>query len=114
MLFKTPNSKTLPVNLLLIFRGCNIEKVSSIKLLGVIVNEHLFWKEHIMLMYKTLRQIFCIIVKIKPNRNEKTLLMFYHSLFMSRIRYCIPSWCFGNETLIDKLPYKDCSTNLKE
>ena len=65
MLFKTPNSKTLPVNLFLIFRGCNIEKVSSIKLLGVSVNEHLSWKEHIMLMYKTLRQIFLQLCKVK-------------------------------------------------
>ena len=85
------------------FRGCNIEKASSIKLLGVIVNEHLSWKEHIMLIYKKLRQIFCVIVKIKPNLNEKTLLMLYHSLLMSNICYCISSWCFGNETLIDKL-----------
>ena len=103
ILFRTPNSKTPPINLFLTFRGCNIEKVSSIKLLGVIVNEHLSWKEHIMLIYKKLRQIFCIIVKIKPNLNEKTLLMLYHSLFMTHIRYCISSWCFGNETLIDKL-----------
>ena len=29
--------------------------------------------------------------------------MLYHSLFMSHIRYCISSWCFRNETLIDKL-----------
>ena len=28
--------------------------------------------------------------------------MLYHSLFKSHIR-CISSWCFGNETLIDKL-----------
>ena len=86
ILFRTPNSNTRPINLFLTFRGCNIEKVSSIKLLGVIVNEHLSWKEHIMLIYKRLRQIFCIIVKIKPNLNEKTLLMLYHSLFMTHIR----------------------------
>ena len=103
MLFRTPNSKTPPVNFFLTFGGCNIEKVSSIKLLGVIVNKHLSWKEYMMLIYIKLRQIFCIIVKIKPNLNEKTLLMLYHSLFMSHIRYCISSWCFGNETLIDKL-----------
>ena len=34
---------------------------------------------------------------------KKTLPMLYHSLFMSHIRYCRSSWCFGNETLIDKL-----------
>ena len=56
-----------------------------------------------MLIYKKLRQFFCIIVKIKPNLNEKTLLMLDYFLFMSYIRYCISSWCFGNETLIDKL-----------
>ena len=48
LLFRTPNSKTRPINLFSTFRGCNIEKVSSLKLLGVIVNEHLSWKEHIM------------------------------------------------------------------
>ena len=80
ILFRMPNSKTPPINLFLTFRGCNIEKVSSIKLLGIIVNENLSWKEHIMLIYKRLRQIFCIIIKIKPNLNEKTLLMLYHSL----------------------------------
>ena len=29
--------------------------------------------------------------------------MLYHSFFISHIRYCISSWCFRNETLIDKL-----------
>ena len=40
---------------------------------------------------------------MKPNPNEKTLLMLYRSLFMSHIRYCISSWYFRNEILIDKL-----------
>ena len=34
---------------------------------------------------------------------KKTMLMLYHSLFLGHVRYCISSWYFGNETLIDKL-----------
>ena len=29
--------------------------------------------------------------------------MLYHFLSMNHIRYCLSYWCFGNETLIDKL-----------
>ena len=75
----------------------------SIKLLRVIVNERLSWKEQIVPIYKKLRQIFCIIVKIRPNLNEKKLLMLYHFLIISHIRIAYENWCFGNKTLIDKL-----------
>ena len=88
MLFRTFNFKTPPDDLFLIYGGCNIENMSSIKLLGAIVSEHLSWKEHIMLMYNKLRQIFCVTLRIRPNLNEKTLLTLYNSLIIIHIRYC--------------------------
>ena len=84
----------------------------GILVLGVIVNEQLSWKEHIMFIYKKLKQIFCVIVRIRPNLNEKTLLMIYHSLLMSHIRYCISSWCSGTEALIVK-PQRFCNTFIR-
>ena len=36
----------------------------------------------------------------------KTLLLLYHTLVKSHILYYITSWCFGNETMINKLHYE--------
>ena len=103
IVFRTPNSKTPSSDLSLKLKQTSIEKVTSIKLLGITVNEHLSWKEHINNLNKRLRQIYCITLRIRPYLNKNALLSLYHSLFMTHVRYCIPNWCFGNETLIAKL-----------
>ena len=80
MLFRTLNSKTPSGKLFLTFSGCNIEKVSSIKLLDVIASECFLWKEHIILIYKKLEQFFGVILRIKPNLNKKH---YGHSVILS-------------------------------
>ena len=42
-------------------------------------------------------------MKIKPCLSKDSLLIIYHSLLISHIRYCINNWCFENSTLIRKL-----------
>ena len=56
------------------------------------------------LLKKTRSSIY-YIKKIKPFLDRKTLLLLYHTLVKSHILYCITSWCFGNETTINKLQY---------
>ena len=105
ILFRTFNSKRPPATYSLKFRNTSIEKVTSIKVLGISINEHLSWKEHILNLTKKLKQIYCVTLRIRPYLNRNTLLTLYHSLFMSHIRYCITNWCFGNETLIAKIQH---------
>ena len=59
------------------------------------------------LLKKIRSSIYCI-KKIKPFLDQKTLLLLYHTLVKSHILYCITSWCFGNETMINKL---QCAVN---
>ena len=42
-------------------------------------------------------------MKIKPCLSKDSLLIIYHSLLISHIRYYINNWCFENSTLIRKL-----------
>ena len=50
-----------------------------------------------MLMLKSkLRATLGAVMRVKPCLNKSALLVIYHSLFASYVRYCIINWCFGN------------------
>ena len=110
ILFKALNLKS-SASLSLMIRNTSIEKVSSFKLLGTILDEHLSWKNHVILLKKKLHAILVAVMKIRPCLSKNALLT-YHSLIMSQIRYCIINWCFGNVTWIKKLQ-KICYEFLK-
>ena len=93
-------------------RNTSIEKVSSFKLLGTILDEHLLWKNHVILLKKKLHAILVGVMKIRPCLSKRALLIIYHSLIMSQIRYRITNWCVGNVTWIKKLQ-KICNKFLK-
>ena len=56
-------------------------------------------------LLKMIRSSIYCIKKIKPFLDCKTLLLLYHTRVKSHILYCITSWYFGNETMINKLQY---------
>ena len=45
-------------------------------------------------------------VRIKPYLSREALLLLYHTLIESHLRYCMANWCFGNKTLVMKLQAK--------
>ena len=85
------------------FRNNIIEKVSSIRFLGVIINENLSWKEHMNTIKRKIRSSLGSIMRVKPCLTTKAMLILYNSLLLSHLRYCITSWCFGNRTKINQL-----------
>ena len=42
-------------------------------------------------------------MRVKPFLTQETLLILFHSLIMSHIRYCITTWCYGHSVLLNKL-----------
>ena len=85
------------------FRSNTIEKVSSIRFLGVIINENLSWKEHMNMIKRKIRSSLGSIMRVKPCLTTKAMLILYNSLILSHLRYCITSWCYGNRTIINQL-----------
>ena len=63
---------------------------------------------HMAYLLKKIRFSLYFIQKIKLFLDRKTLLLLYQTLAKSHILYCITSWCFGNETMINKL---QCAVN---
>ena len=108
IIFQTPRYKQSTKQVNIILNNHALQRVSDTKFLGIVIHEHLSWKPHIEYLLKKIRSSIYCIKNIKPILDRKTLLLLYLALVKSHILYCITSWCFGNETMINKL---QCAVN---
>ena len=103
MLFRSTKSKTPPSDQSISLRKLDIEQVSSLKFLGVHIDEHLTWSVHAKHVLNKLRSGLAAARRVKPFLNQGTLITLYHSLMGSHLQYYISSWYFGNTTITNKL-----------
>ena len=66
-----------------------IEKVQGISFLGLLIDENLSWKSHMLTLLNKLRSSFGVISKLKYCLNVENLVQIYHSLIESYLRYGI-------------------------
>ena len=88
MLFRSKHSNTQHTNLNLFIRNNKIEQVSSLKFLGVYIDEYLSWCPHMKYLLSKLRSCLGATRKIRSFLNQKSLLTLYHSFFNSHLQYC--------------------------
>ena len=50
-----------------------------------------------------LRATLGAVIRVKPYLSKRSLIPIYHSLVISRIRYCIHIWNHGNLTVLNEL-----------
>lgn len=75
--------------------SCNcskIEKVNSIKYLGIILDQHMRWTEHISYVKKKIRQLMHKFYILRDILSRKNLMILYNSLVESILNYCITTW----------------------
>ena len=63
--FWTVNSKPPPCALNLMIRNKPIERVSSIRVLGAVINENLSWKDHMLSLKNKLRATLGAVIRVK-------------------------------------------------
>ena len=80
-----------------------IEKTNSYKYLGIIVDDNLNWKLQINKMCSKLSSVCGVISKVRHYLNRSSLILIYHSLFDSRLRYGILAWGTASEQYLSKL-----------
>lgn len=74
---------------------CNCNKItrcSSIKYLGVVIDESFTWKNHILTMTSRIRKLAYIFKQLRCSTNIEILKMIYYALVQSILTYCIPAW----------------------
>ena len=57
-----------------------IDKVEKTKLLGVIINSSLTWRDHIKIICNKVSKSIGIMLRVKKNVDANVLKMLYHSL----------------------------------
>ena len=80
-----------------------IEQVSSVKSLGIYIDENLTWHFHIDKLCKKIASAIGAIKRVKPFVPQSTLLSIYNSLVKSHFDYCSLVWGNCGKTSSNKL-----------
>ena len=80
-----------------------IKRSSSIKLLGVLVDENLTWIDHIALVENKLSKNLGLLHKAKNYLNKKSMVSLYYSFIHSYLNYGNIAWCSTSMTKLKKL-----------
>ena len=83
--------------------GVSLNRVSSTKFLGVIIDENLTWKNHIDAITKTISRNIGMMTKLRHFVPEKILYSLYCTLVMPYINYGILIWGNTCKTYLDKI-----------
>ena len=81
----------------------NLERVKTMKYLGVILDDKLSWNSHIDYIRKKLASASGMISKLKYYADVQTLIKVYHALFKSKLQYGVLSWGTANKTSLQPI-----------
>jgi hypothetical protein len=90
MLIHQRRSHPPPLNIT--FNDCCIEQVSTFKLLGVIIDEHLHWSPHVNQTVKGISNNLCLMRRLSWFLPKEALISFYHAYIGSSFNYCSLVW----------------------
>ena len=72
--------------------GVNLQKVDSLKFLGVCIDHQITWKDHITYISNKLSKSIAIIYRASHVLDTNTLYCLYNAIFKPHINYCIELW----------------------
>ena len=102
--FSTNNSDS---TIQIAINGSNIEKVNSTKYLGVYIDHHLNWKDHIAYISSKLSKSTAVIHKRSHVLETKTVTLLYNAIISPYLNYCVEVWGNTYETNL-------CSSSIKQ
>ena len=106
MLIQGPNTKdrkSLSLDFELLMGEHKIERTNCYKYLGLWVDENLNWNHQISILSSKLSSVCGILSKVRHYLDRNSLLLIYHSLFDSRLRYGILGWGTASNQRLAKL-----------
>ena len=87
------------------FLNYNIERKSSVKFLGIILDEHLTWNQHINDLCNKLRSLFHIFYNIRRYLSKENIKTLYYTLVYSRIKYGLSVYGHAGVTKLNKIQF---------
>lgn len=92
MVFQSPRTNRIEDTYAISLDGKCLDRVSTIKYLGVLLDEEFTWKPHIDSLCKKLSKSCHILYKCRQYFEIDTLRTIYYSTFQSHLTYCIECW----------------------
>ena len=83
--------------------GYIIERTKTYRYLGLLVDDKFSWENHVSEICCKLSQIAGIVLKFRSLLTKKAMLLLYHALVGSKLRYGLICWATANQTLLDKI-----------
>ena len=83
-----------------------IKRKSSVKFLGVVLDENTSWKDHIKTIEKKLAKNIGLLYRAKPYLDETSLKTIYFSYIHSYLNYGNITWVSTRITKLKPLLYK--------
>ena len=84
--------KIPPLDLNIILNDSKVEQVYVFKFLGVNIDTHLVWANHIDYIKKKISKGLGILYKAKRYLQSRTLLTLYYSFIYPYLMYCVDVW----------------------
>ena len=80
-----------------------IDRTTTFKYLGVIMDDKLSWQPQIERICKKLSKVCGVISKVRYFLNRESLMLIYHSLVLSTIQYGALCWSTASPSLLRKV-----------
>ena len=78
-----------------------LQQVKQHKVIGVVVDENLLWREHANVFFKKVSQTLALFRRIKHFLPKWSKIMFYNAYIMPHLDYCVTVW--GDSSDVNKL-----------
>ena len=99
VIFRSPRKQiTKKMNFRL--SGQKIRQKTCIKYLGVLIDEHLLFKDHINFLKQKLNRANGILAKLRHHLPSDILKTVYYSLFDTHLRYACQVWGQSNSDIL--------------
>jgi len=89
--------------LVILVNNMPIKRVSQVKFLGIIIDEHLTWQPHILLVKNKIAKIIGVIKRLRNTLPINTLRTLYNALVLPHLNYGAIVWAGGYATPLLKL-----------
>ena len=87
-----PQTRKSTTSFILNFDNQIVQPSESAKLLGIFVDEHLWFKPHITFLEKKIARSVGVLAKLSYNLPRNTLIILYYSLVHTHLHYALPLW----------------------
>ena len=80
-----------------------LSRTKTYRYLGLVVDEKFSWSHHIDEICWKLSQVAGVIFKIRPLLSKQALMLVYHALVSSKLRYGLICWATASQSLREKV-----------